>query len=135
MSITITKEERDALYNRIVIRLSGIDDVYRAVEKEDWATAQELGREFSSLLWLVCEDLGWGAGKGERLTLSIPPDALSRAVGPLRELASRDRVHYAQESESANERANEARYLEEACARLIDALSVKPERLGHSASA
>jgi hypothetical protein len=119
MSITITREERDALYKRIVVQLNGIDGVYRAVEDEDWATAQSLGQEFSALLRLVCEDLGWGAGEEGALTLSTPPDVLARAAGSLRDLARRDRIHYEEESKSAEEKADEARYLEQTCERLL----------------
>jgi hypothetical protein len=119
MSISITKEERDALYDRIIVRLSGIDDVYGAVEDEDWAVAQSLGQEFSALLRLVCEDLGWGVGEEETLTLTTPPDVLSHAAGSLRDLARRDRMHYEDESKSAGEKADEACYLEQTCERLL----------------
>lgn len=123
MSTTITREERDALYDRIVVHLSGIDGVYRAVEDEDWAAAQELGQEFSDLLRLVCEDLGWGSEAGETLALSTPPDVLARAAGVLRDLAGSDRMHYEQESKSADEQAAEARYLEQTCERLLGVAS------------
>jgi hypothetical protein len=119
VSITITKEERDALYDRIVVRLSGIDGVYGAVEDEDWAAAQGLGKEFSALLRLVCEDLGWGVGEEETLTLSTPPDVLTHAADSLREMAKRDRMHYEDESKSAEVEANKARYLEQTCERLL----------------
>ncbi len=119
MSTTLTRDDRDALYGLIVVRLSGIDDVYRAVEDEDWEAAQRLGQEFSALLRLVCEDLGWGPGKEEALTLSTPPDVLARAASSLREMAKRDRIHYEDESRSAEEEAKEARGLEQTCERLL----------------
>lgn len=62
MTIVITGEDRDALYERIVMRLNGIDDVYRAVEQEDWASAQELGLEFSDLLRSSAPT--WDGGRG-----------------------------------------------------------------------
>ncbi|HEU5061876.1 MAG TPA: hypothetical protein VFT79_01845 [Solirubrobacterales bacterium] len=40
MRITINKEERDALYERFVLRINGIDRVHRVVEQEDWEAAQ-----------------------------------------------------------------------------------------------
>lgn len=122
MSITITKEERDALYERIVMRLNGIDDVYRAVEQGDWASAQKLGQEFSDLLRFVCSDLGWGEGTEETLDLSTPPDVLSRAAKTLREMAETERAHFESESRQAAEGASEARYLQQTCDRLLGEL-------------
>jgi hypothetical protein len=119
MTVTITSEERDALYERIVTRLSGIDDVYRAVEEEDWETAQALGQEFSDLLGLICTDLGWGDSAEETFDLSTHPKALSRAARVLRELAQVDRTHHEGESREAEEGADEARYLQQTCERLL----------------
>lgn len=119
MSPTITGEERDALYHRIVIRLNGIDDVYRAVDEEDWSSAQDLAVEFSDLLRLLWADLGWGEGAGRPLTLSAPPDVLKRAADSLRKLAHADRAHYESEGRSIRERVDEARHLEQICERLL----------------
>lgn len=127
MTIVITGEDRDALYERIVMRLNGIDDVYRAVEHEDWASAQELGQEFSDLLRFVCADLGWGERAAESLRLSAPPDVLTRAAEVLRNLARSDAAHFESERRDAEEQENEARYLQEACERLLEELQ-SPER-------
>jgi hypothetical protein len=122
MSVTITREERDALYERILIRLSGIDGVYRAVEGEDWGSAQKLGQEFSDLLRLVCEDLGWGEGPGERVELKTPPDVLRRALDVVARSAKHDREHHEDECRQAEESAKEARFLEQACERIVGEL-------------
>jgi hypothetical protein len=119
MSIAITRQERDALYERILIRLSGIDGVFRAVEGEDWDTAQKLGQEFSDLLRLVCEDLGWGEGTAERLELKTPPDVLRRAASVLGHIAKHDREHHEDERRDAEENIQEARFLEQACERIV----------------
>ncbi|MDQ2631339.1 MAG: hypothetical protein M3Y75_10295 [Actinomycetota bacterium] len=123
MTISIAKEERDALYERIVMRLNGINDVYTAVEDEDWAAAQKLGQEFSDLLRFVCDDLGWGEGAEERLDLSAPADVISRAAETLRDLASTDREHFEMEKREAEAQENEARYLQQTCERLLGKLS------------
>jgi hypothetical protein len=122
MSITITKEERDALYERIVTRLNGIDGVYRAVEEEDWGEAQKLGQEFSDLLRFVCEDLGWGEGAEESLDLKAPADVLARAAVTLRDLAKDDASHFEGERRGAEEHEGEARNLQQVCERLLGEL-------------
>lgn len=122
MSITITRDERDALYERIVMRLNGIDDVYRVVEDEDWAAAQKLGQEFSDLLRFVCEDLGWGKRAEETVPLSTPPEVLSRTVEAVSDLANADGAHFEAERQDAEAQEKEARYLQRTCERLLGEL-------------
>lgn len=73
MSVRITAAERDALYEQIVVRLSGIDEVWIAVGAGDFARADKVGREFGDYLRLIGDDLGWGEGGGEALELTTPP--------------------------------------------------------------
>lgn len=58
MSLTITAAQRDALYEHIYIRLSGIEAVWFAVSAGDYERAESLGREFCDALRLVLDDLG-----------------------------------------------------------------------------
>ena len=88
MKIRLSAAHRDALYDQILDRLSGIGDVWLAVSKEDYETATKLGREFSDDLRLVLDDLGWGAGPGRTIELKTPPDVLRRVFGRLEELAA-----------------------------------------------
>lgn len=118
-SITITPEERDILYNRILIRLTGIDDVYRAVARRDWPAAQRLGQEFSDLLRLVCTDLGWGDARPTPLTLTTPPDVLHRATANLRELAGADQRAAEAHADEARGVPEEVRRLEGICERIL----------------
>jgi hypothetical protein len=66
VSVTITAEQRDLLYDEFLDRLSGIDDVRLAVVKEDYEAAQRLGMAISDDLRLVTEDLGWGRARRAR---------------------------------------------------------------------
>jgi hypothetical protein len=122
MSLTITREERDALYRRITTRLNGIDDVYRALEDEDWEAAQELGQEFSDLLRFLCTDLGWGEGSEESVRLVTPPDVATRAVGAVRAMAKADGSHFAGERQIAEAHEHEALDLQRTCERLLSDL-------------
>lgn len=118
MSIPIEAQERDSLYERVLIRLNGIDAVYRAVQKEDWSAAHRLGQEFSDLLRLVCSDLGWGVRMGESISLSAPPDVLSRALRSVEQLAEADLRHFEFERQDAESQEHAARYLLQTCKRI-----------------
>lgn len=88
MAISISAEQRDALYDQLIDRLSAIDDVRVAVEREDFEAADRLAREVSDDLRFVCDDLGWGAGRGGAVELSCPPDLLRRVFTRLGEAAA-----------------------------------------------
>ncbi|HUB98206.1 MAG TPA: hypothetical protein VMS11_00120 [Solirubrobacterales bacterium] len=84
MAITITAEQRDALYGEILVRLSGIDVVYRAAKDGKLETARERGREFADILLLVLNDLDWGdSASGESIELTTAPDVLRRGFNRL----------------------------------------------------
>ncbi len=114
MKLRISAAHRDALYDQILDRLSGIGDVWLAVQKEDFETATKLGREFSDGLCLVLDDLGWGAGPGRTIELTAPPDVLRRVFGRLEELA-------AAQCEEPDPLLQEARELEERNRLVIEA--------------
>jgi hypothetical protein len=80
VSVRISAAERDALYEQIHARLSGIDEVWQAAGAQDWETADEVAREFADNLRLIVDDLGWGEGGGEPLELITPPDVLRRVL-------------------------------------------------------
>ncbi|HEX4730466.1 MAG TPA: hypothetical protein VH299_04320 [Solirubrobacterales bacterium] len=89
MSLTITAAQRDALYDQILDRLSGIGDIELAIQLENYDAAERLGREYSDDLRLLLEDLGIGDGNGEPVELSAPAAVLRRVLPRLRELAQR----------------------------------------------
>ena len=87
MGLTITAEQRDALYDQVLDRLSGIGDIEIAIDVEDYDRAERLGREFSDDLRLLLDDLGIGEGTGEPVELSSSPVVLRRVLPRLSELA------------------------------------------------
>jgi hypothetical protein len=94
MALTVTAVQRDALYDRIVDRLSGIGDIWLAAESKDYETADRLGREYSDELRLLLDDLGWGGSLAESrpVVLKTPPDVLRRVFGRLRESTATERA-------------------------------------------
>ena len=122
MSVRITAAERDALYEQIVVRLSGIDEVWMAVEAEDYAQAERVGREFSDNLRLILDDLGWGNGSGEPLELATPPDVLQRVCTRIQGSAEAQRRMEEEERARGQEREEQTRRVLETCRRVLGEL-------------
>jgi hypothetical protein len=81
--LTITRAQRDAIYELVVNHLSAIGDVWRCVDRREFATAKRLGREFAEDLRLL-EDLGWSETVDQdAVELTVPPGELTRALARL----------------------------------------------------
>lgn len=89
MPITITAEQRDALYDDVLTHLSGLDGLWQAINTEDYDTADRLGREFTDDLRLIRNDLGWGDETDEPVELTLQSDVLRRVLTLLRDRAER----------------------------------------------
>ncbi|HEX3042594.1 MAG TPA: hypothetical protein VHP56_10955 [Solirubrobacterales bacterium] len=122
MSVRITAAERDALYEQIAVRLSGIDEVWMAVEAGDHARADRVGREFSDDLRLVLDDLGWGAGSGKPLELITPPDVLRRVCTRMQDAAEAQRQTEEEERARGQEREEQTQQVLETCRRVLGEL-------------
>lgn len=123
MAVTITAGQRDALYDHILNRLSGIDDVWIAASRADYDTADRLGRQYSDELRLVLDDLGWGDGPGgEQIELTTDPDVLRRVFGRLRDSAASERASQATSWEESRIFEERNRLVGEACAAVLSAL-------------
>lgn len=119
MTLTISAAQRDALYDQIFDRLSGIGDILLAVCMENYDAAKRLGMDFSDDLRLVSEDLGWGEGPGGEIELSTPPEVLRRALSRLRDAAvSLDASQQAERAE-VREAEERNRLVVEACRRVL----------------
>jgi len=114
MTLTISAEQRDALHDLILDRMSGIEDVWLAVCAKNFDAAKHLGMEFSDSLRLVSEDLGWGEGTGESVELTTPPDVLRRVFNRLRHSAVSQSVGHEEERVSAEAMENRSRLVVEA---------------------
>lgn len=83
MPVTISRAQRDAIYEMVINHLSGIGDVWLGVHRRDFADAKRLGRKFAEDLRLL-EDLGWSESiDHETVTLATPPDELTRTLARL----------------------------------------------------
>jgi hypothetical protein len=81
--VTISRAQRDAIYELVVTHLTGIGDVWMSVDRREFATAKCLGRAFAEDLRLL-EDLGWADTiDRETVALTVPPDELTRTLARL----------------------------------------------------
>src|SRR4051794_30514999 len=77
---TITAEQRDVLYQHILVRLTGIGDINLAIDKNDFEEANRLSDEFADYLRLLHDDLGWGETTGAAIELKSPAEVVRRAL-------------------------------------------------------
>jgi hypothetical protein len=83
MPVTISRAQRDAIYQMVITHLTGIGDVWLAVHRRDFADAKRLGRKFAEDLRLL-EDLGWSETiDQETVTLTMAPGELTRTLARL----------------------------------------------------
>jgi hypothetical protein len=115
MSPTITAAQRDALYDQILDRLSGIGDIELALALENYDAAERIGREYSDDLRLLLDDLGIGEGSGAPLDLKTDPEVLRRSLPRLRELAEGHSAGLQQEWAEADRLRERNRLVAEAC--------------------
>jgi hypothetical protein len=77
MPFTITRPQRDAIYQLVLNHLSGIDAVWTSLDQGDVSTASRLGREFAQELRLL-DNLGWSTTiEAETVELTLPAPELT----------------------------------------------------------
>ncbi len=119
MSLTISAAQRDALYDQILDRLSGIGDIEIAIGAEQYDRAERIGREYSDDLRLLLDDLGIGKGDGRPLALVTPPDVLHRVLPRLRERAEKHSAGLEAELTESRMIKERNRLVSEACAAVL----------------
>jgi hypothetical protein len=119
MGLTVTAAQRDALYDQILDRLSGIGDIEMAIQAENYGDAERIGREYSDDLRLLLDDLGVGEGDGRPLELTTSPDVLRRVLPRLRERAQRHSASLEPEWSEASDLRERNRLVAEACAAVL----------------
>jgi nucleotide-binding universal stress UspA family protein len=83
MALTISREQRDAIYELVLTHLTGIGDVWIQIEKRNFAKAKRLGRAFAEDLRLL-DDLGWSETiDHNRVALTMAPTELAQTVARL----------------------------------------------------
>jgi hypothetical protein len=119
VSVRISAAERDALYDQIYVRLSGIDHLWLVVQREDWETAERLAREYIDELRLVLDDLGWGETSNETLELTTPPEVLRRVLGQIQRRAEGQARAEEEEWVESRLREEQRQQVMDACRRVL----------------
>lgn len=114
----INAEQRNALYDSVVTHLSGIEDLYLAIESEDFERADRLGREFSDDLLLILDGLGWGK-TGTDVELATQPVTLRRVLQRVRTVAEAEDLDEARWREQAACFQRRNRLVRETCTRVL----------------
>ncbi len=122
MKFTITAEQRDALHDQIVDRMSGIGDFELAIRMENYDTAERIGREYADDLRLLLDDLRIGNGDGESVELQTPPEVLRRVLVRLHDLAARHAAGLVVELAEARRLEERNRFVIEASQHVLDQL-------------
>lgn len=116
MTVTITHAQRDAVYDQILDRLSGIEDIWLAASTQRYETADRLGRGYSDELRILLEDLGWGDGpESETIELTTDGEVLRRVFTRLRDTAAEERADRQAGWTEGREHEERNRLVEEAC--------------------
>jgi len=82
MALSITGEQRDAIYEEVLNDLCGIGDVALLIGRGEYGSAREQGCRFVEDLCLL-DDLGWEPASGDgrdEFVLTLPPAELTRAL-------------------------------------------------------
>lgn len=122
MTLTITAAQRDALYDQIVDRLSGIGDIELAIQLENYDLAERLSREYSDDLRLLLEDLGFGEGDGQAVELTVSPQVLRRVLPRMRDLAKDLAASQEPEWAEASQMKRRNQLVTEACEAVLTSL-------------
>jgi hypothetical protein len=120
--ITLSADHRDALYELILDRLSGLDDLWRAIDRDDFETAGRLGREFSDDLRLILDDLGWIPSE-EPVTLTLPAADLQRIFSTLRDHAVKGMEMREDELDEQRRFLERSELVTDACDQVLSAVS------------
>lgn len=87
MPLTLRPAYRAVLRRQLITELTGIGDVYLAVEADQWGTALALRRRFEDCMRLL-DDLGWREDDpAEGFAITMDPIALMRVLARLHERA------------------------------------------------
>lgn len=106
VTATITKEQRDGLYELVRHHLYSIDDLWVAFGRSrDYATAERLGLEFGEDFRLLA-DIGWAATNDrESFELTMPPFDLIEVLRRLRTEAEKVLIESGTEREASEDDA------------------------------
>lgn len=119
MALTIRRAQRNLLRQQVITELTGIGDIYLAVEADQWATALKLRERHEDLMRLL-DDLGWRADDpGREFALTTEPARLLRCLARLHERAGETIEQYVGADAEERAAAWDASFVMCACGDLL----------------
>jgi hypothetical protein len=116
---TITAEQRDVLYQHILVRLTGLNDINLAIDKGDFQAANRLCDEFADYLRLLHDDLGWGETTQGGVEIKAPAEVVRRALLQVKGRAEDEDRLEADESAELEAGRRRSRLVRETCSRVL----------------
>jgi hypothetical protein len=116
---TITAEQRDAVYQHILVRLTGLNDINLAIDRGDFQAANRLCNEFADYLRLLHDDLGWGETAQGAIELRAPTEVVRRALLQVRGRAEDEDRLEADESAELETSRRRNRLVRETCSKVL----------------
>jgi len=123
MGVTISAEQRDALYSLVLDELTAFEDLRIAYEADDIETSYRLGRRVSDALRLIVDGgLGWGAHAAGPVELTLPAEELRRIFTSLRRNAVTLYEAMRPEQEEVEAEWAEIKRVRETCGEVLEQL-------------
>lgn len=121
----LTTEQRNALYDEILVRLTGIGDVFHVIERGEFDKAQRLADEFADYLRLLVDGLGWGEMQSGTVELTSPPALIRRTARRLMLIAEAADDEMEEARASVREWDRRSALLRRTCDQLLTELSAE----------
>lgn len=121
--LALTPAQRDALYADLADHLSGIGDLWLALEADDLGRAERLAGEFRDELTFLLNDVGFGErAVGEAVRLSTPAEVLCRVLTRLNARAEESDRAQADERLAVRREEAHSQLVRETCRDLLSRL-------------
>lgn len=125
MTVTITRAQRDALYQEMLTDLTAVGDIYLALNNGDGTQARRLWQRFDPELRLL-DQLGWNPVESfDRFEIVLPDEVLVRALGDLQDRAERAVGEHLDEPNESLQIAQRALQVLGACRGALSELAAK----------
>jgi hypothetical protein len=130
MPVTIRRAYRNVLRREVLTELTGIGDVYIALDSGEWIHALALRRRYEDCMRLL-DDLGWREDDPAReFAITTDPSPLMRVLARLNERANETIEQYVDDTSEDRRAVIEATFVMTACSdvmvKLIEAVASEP---------
>lgn len=134
MVLTFTADQRNAVRDSIVDRMSGIGDIRLFIQRGELDAARRLGEEYADDLRLLNDGLGWEEEATGEVQVDLSADLLERTLSRHCHLALANEASEIAERDDRKRSQEVNLHLVETCSRLLAELKGSVGRVGSAAS-